>query len=201
MTYQEPSTHPADPILSMTNAQATAELEKRTIEYREANRPVITGTTPPAVAAHIKLGEMQGDPATRAKLLSGDADTVAAFRKLNATLSDPASQADLALHGVRPADHVNGTPGAVPLESQIHAVNAWRANGWDEGTIREALTGLGTKTGQPPSAAVIAEAKALRARLHGDPVWKKAYLAGSRAEVLQSQYLSVIIGSEAVREL
>jgi len=201
MTYQEPSTHPADPILSMTNAQATAELEKRTIEYREANRPVITGTTPPAVAAHIKLNELSGDPATRAKLLSGDVDTVEAFRKLNATLSDPASQADLAMYGVRPDNHVNGIPGAMSLESQIDAVSDLRAAGWDDGTVRESLTGLDTRTGKPFDDVTIAKAKAMRNQLHGDPVWKKAYLAGERAQVRQSNYLSVIIGSEVTREL
>jgi hypothetical protein len=191
---------PPDPtgIASMTREQAGEFLAARKAAYDLSQRPTVTATTPPAVAAHHKLAELERNPAFRAKLLSGDAAATAEYRRLNEAVSDPAAQADFALAGLKPTNHVDATPGAMGMREQIEAVKDLRSMGWSDAAIREAISGEDAATRKAFSPEIIARAKTMRADRMSDPEWQRQLFAGNQAVARESQYLSVIIGSEVV---
>jgi hypothetical protein len=99
--------------------------------------------------------------------------------------------------GLKPTNHVDATPGALGMREQIEAVKDFRSMGWSDAAIREAINGEDTATRKAFSPETIARAKTMRADRMSDPEWRRQLLAGNQAVARESQYLSVVIGSEA----
>jgi hypothetical protein len=161
------TTMSADQINALTPDEATALLGQMTADHAAANRPP-TGT--PAIEAHARLAELAADPEWSQKLLDSDADTRREFDRLTALVAS-GSDADLALAGIMPKNHIDYGPGA-SLRNQIETVPLLRQMGVNDESIRQLLEG------SPVTKAEHALAVQWRDQHMGDAEWRGKLLSG-----------------------
>jgi hypothetical protein len=121
--------------------QAAALLAQMKVEFDKQQLSPIP--EPPAappvnsVEAHTKLEAFRNDPAKGAKLMAGDAATVAEFNELTTAVA-ASSTTELAMAGLLPINHVD-VESAMPLQDQITAVDDLRQSGFLDEEIRDVL--------------------------------------------------------------
>jgi hypothetical protein len=129
-------------VHTLTPEQATAQLAQMKVEFDKRSQSSAIPEPPVAppvnaVEAHTKLEAFRNDPATGAKLMAGDAATVALFNELTSAVA-ASSTTELAMAGLLPINHVD-VESAMPLQDQITAVDDLRQSGFLDDEIRDVL--------------------------------------------------------------
>jgi hypothetical protein len=178
---------------SLSPEAATAELARLTAEFGKQPQPAPdTGPTPAdrsaAVTARAQLEALKADPAFARRVLAGDAAASAQLNELTTAIAEGSGDADLALAGIHPDQHVDTGSGA-SLRDQIAAVQPLREAGIDDSVIRQVLEDV------PVSRAEYAAAEQLQRQLMGNAEWRARILENDFEAKRQLQLLSVILAS------
>jgi hypothetical protein len=177
----------------MSPEAATAALAHMTAEFAQSPPTVADPAPKPedrakGAEARAKLEALKADPEFGKRFLAGDAATRQAFDYLTAAIAAGGNEADLALAGVLPSNHVDGGDGA-PLRDMIAAVPELREAGIPDDVIRQVLED------RPVSSAERVMTEQLLRERTGNAEWRQKLMSGDYAIKRENLLMSVILAS------
>jgi hypothetical protein len=181
-------------VRAMTPDQAGAKLAEMKTSYDASQRPT-------AVDPQTQLDNFTSDPRIAEKLLAGDADVNRRFHELTAAVGNSDGTDRLAEmivgHPVSRPEMEGVAEGELPTYAKLAAIDLLRGLGLSDGAVAEAFSGNDARSGRPFDTATVAQCRALKARLEGDPEWVKRLLSGGFEERRQLTLMSVILANAA----